>query len=1562
MTFSKYALLGSVLPTNISPPDSALQDAEIGRKRSKGKKDAEKPDQRPEMTFSEYALLMQDSMSRLGLYADMLVEGVTGQREEAPPAGGQNRRVTFEPEGEAVQGGASKLIKHARKLAGSLHVDRQTVGLRSVRDWLMKLGDIATMDGDPSAAAATQAGAEGLGVDLAAAGGDWRLPNSPAMALQLAQEDLAERLSHLYAEKNYLLNRRAELEAAKRLTDKGGDLIEDQLLQHIKKLRDMEAEYEILGGRVTDCMGEVANLEGGFHQLLQEGEKLRREAIESAATSSRVSGVRKKKKKKGKKKTVKKGGARGSYSDPPSSESSYYSSEESGDYSDSDVSTSYDEVSTEEEEVEEDGRVVRKRVKKKVKKPVKKPVKKKKRATYSETESDSDEEEVEEEVIEEVIGEDGQIRKVKKWVKKVVKKKVLQVKGSGPSSGSEEEEEVIEEVMGEDGQVKKVKKVVKKKKARRFREIPESESDEEEEVTEEVVGEDGQVRRVKKKVKKKARRIRRVEESFPSSGSDEVDAEGNPVIEEVVTVTGKLQRRAKKKAGRKRVEKWVTAEIAGNDEVDAEGNVVIEEVVTAEGQVRRRVKKRVKRATVGSAADSGSDELDVDGNVVIEEVADVSSGRVQRRAKKKAGKARVVRRTVSDGSDSHDELDADGNVVLEEFVDGEGRVKKRVKKKVKKRTKPRRRIRSGDGSDAEVSGTDDVFDEDVDDDDVTEAGEVSEEIVDENGVVRRVVRKKKKPKRGRRKAERENDELDENGDVILEEVMDPEGRVRTRVKKKVRRTVSGESESDEVDSSGNVVIEEVADESGRVRRRAKKKKRVKRRVTETETESEEAEPEGKNDAVDEEGNVVLEEFTDKTGRVKRRVKKRVKRIEAEEEESGSDELDREGNPLIEEVTDDQGRVIRRAKKKKSKRKGRRKKKVAGSEESEEDAESSEEEESGDRETGGLDSEGRREKRREHRRKGKGGKKGKEGDAEISEDDEREGKKKKKKKGRRRREGGEGGDDSGTAQKGDAEGGTNEKEEVSRSKSRKERHHRRRRRSSGERGERRASRDPKINNVLQRLLASTKMRQKATQTDDASLQPPSRGRTRGDGFREKFEEKEVECKGLRKDLNKLRQQLRFWRQRNWAQKHGKPLPPLNGMDPNVLLDLEPEYAGRAPPEVAGTGAERMAGPLPTTSLEPPLPPDALSHFQSIAQKVSAVTFFSRIKRAPVTRVSFGRDPAAGGPWKYDPAALRGSAEAPERGAAAAAGAPESPTVAVKNIGDFFGEAPGPVSPGVVRKARGVIGPGAFGLPGNGPGEPFGDARAAAGTTGVDFRPPDARGDENAAAAASHMEEERNHVMWLRLRERMRALLGQMPGGAPFEGTSSFRSPSTRNPRSLSAGFGAFAAASPSGPVVGTPAFSPGQASREEEASPARIVSPYVTGISPTAKAGPPASLGGSKKRLPVLGTSNPRRAPSPRIRSPGPQMLINNRAARPFDELATPPGRARAAAPMRPTVSSDGKLPRGGLPELGVVGGRAGQPGVAGVPVDHERAELSHVQSGPVMIPRAAGGNFRRGVG
>lgn len=70
-----------------------------------------------------------------------------------------------------------------------------------------------------------------------------------------------------------------------------------------------------------------------------------------------------------------------------------------------------------------------------------------------------------------------------------------------------------------------------------------------------------------------------------------------------------------------------------------------------------------------------------------------------------------------------------------------------------------------------------------------------------------------------------------------------------------------------------------------------------------------------------------------------------------------------------------------------------------------------------------------------------------------------------------------------------------------------------------------------------------------------------------------------------------------------------------------------------------------------------------------------------------------------------------------------------------------------------------------------------------------------------------------MMWLRLRERMRALLGQMPGGTPFEGTSSFKSPSMRDPRSLSPGFGAAAAASPS-PVVSSPAFSPGQAFREE----------------------------------------------------------------------------------------------------------------------------------------------------
>lgn len=90
----------------------------MGRKRSKGKKDEKQPEQRPEMSFSEYALLMQDSMTRLGLYADLLVEGVAGPGGEATPRGGHPRRVTFEPEVDPTSSGASKLIKHARKLVG----------------------------------------------------------------------------------------------------------------------------------------------------------------------------------------------------------------------------------------------------------------------------------------------------------------------------------------------------------------------------------------------------------------------------------------------------------------------------------------------------------------------------------------------------------------------------------------------------------------------------------------------------------------------------------------------------------------------------------------------------------------------------------------------------------------------------------------------------------------------------------------------------------------------------------------------------------------------------------------------------------------------------------------------------------------------------------------------------------------------------------------------------------------------------------------------------------------------------------------------------------------------------------------------------------------------------------------------------------------------------------------------------------------------------------------------------------------------------------------------------
>lgn len=76
-----------------------------------------------------------------------------------------------------------------------------TSGINRQKQTSVLAGDIASLDSDP-AAAVMAASAEGLGVEgLAGAGGDWRLPNSPAMALQLAQEDLAERLAHLYAEK-----------------------------------------------------------------------------------------------------------------------------------------------------------------------------------------------------------------------------------------------------------------------------------------------------------------------------------------------------------------------------------------------------------------------------------------------------------------------------------------------------------------------------------------------------------------------------------------------------------------------------------------------------------------------------------------------------------------------------------------------------------------------------------------------------------------------------------------------------------------------------------------------------------------------------------------------------------------------------------------------------------------------------------------------------------------------------------------------------------------------------------------------------------------------------------------------------------------------------------------------------------------------------------------------------------------------------------------------------------------------------------------------------------------
>lgn len=124
-------------------------------------------------------------------------------------------------------------------------------------------------------------------------------------------------------------------------------------------------------------------------------------------------------------------------------------------------------------------------------------------------------------------------------------------------------------------------------------------------------------------------------------------------------------------------------------------------------------------------------------------------------------------------------------------------------------------------------------------------------------------------------------------------------------------------------------------------------------------------------------------------------------------------------------------------------------------------------------------------------------------------------------------------------------------------------------------------------------------------------------------------------------------------------------------------------------------------------------------------------------------------------------------------------------------------------------------------------------------------------------------------------------------------------------------------------------------------PSRIVSPYVTQISPGPKATSPAALSSSKKRLPVLGSPNPRRPPSPGKGFAGPQMIINNRASRPFDDTVV----AHRASPTgrRLTKPTGGGLAptRGGLPEIGNPGERVSRASAGSRSTTSERSRTSN---------------------
>ncbi|KAJ7562532.1 hypothetical protein O6H91_03G073100 [Diphasiastrum complanatum] len=191
-----------------------------------------------DMSYRQFRNRLKDSLVRIGVRAQMLQELELGELESRSSPRLDAAQLTVEnmcATGNPYMSKASGVVKHARKLAGLVHIDEQAIDLQDVLGWLRHLGDLAkeTLESSlklNSSDTIIMTSDESMKNSLEPLHGGWRLPTSPTIALQLAQQDVRDRLANLFQEK--------------------------------------EEQYELLGATISDKLHEAEKLEEQY-QILQ---------------------------------------------------------------------------------------------------------------------------------------------------------------------------------------------------------------------------------------------------------------------------------------------------------------------------------------------------------------------------------------------------------------------------------------------------------------------------------------------------------------------------------------------------------------------------------------------------------------------------------------------------------------------------------------------------------------------------------------------------------------------------------------------------------------------------------------------------------------------------------------------------------------------------------------------------------------------------------------------------------------------------------------------------------------------------------------------------------------------------------------------------------------------------------------------------------------------------------------------------------------------------------------------------------------------------------------------